>query len=250
MNNGFCVVINNNPQYLKLLEVLINSILDFTDKPIEVFCINFDFKHPNSRVITTRNNVSIESYETLCYQKIYAALNCKFENTLMIDSDMIVTPEVNKLFDEFHNVDKFPLAAQHLLSYPKLKELRPTMNILNVKEPTMPYVQAHYLYNNSCKDFLEECWKTSLEFQQKNFKSVVHDESIINVLLWKYGCKKYIDCFQPHYKLFIDRTDNMKKHMKFNLNQNINYYISHGCKDYKQACYIYNNIKNRLNKGN
>jgi hypothetical protein len=50
--NGYVTFVNNNPIYLELTNILVESVLNFSDKKIEVFAINFDYKHSNNRVIS------------------------------------------------------------------------------------------------------------------------------------------------------------------------------------------------------
>ena len=70
MNEGYVVFVNNNPEYLKLCDILVESVLQFSKKPIEVFSINFDYVHSNKRVISNRIDLKTCNFETICYSKL------------------------------------------------------------------------------------------------------------------------------------------------------------------------------------
>ena len=72
MNQGYVTFINDNPKYLKLLDILVESVVLFSENPIEVFSINFDYTHSSDKVISRRIDLDRVGFDTICYSKLYS----------------------------------------------------------------------------------------------------------------------------------------------------------------------------------
>jgi len=238
--NGYVTFVNNNWIYVQLTNILIESVLSFSKFDIEVFSINFDFKYPSDRVRITRINIPHESYGNICYCKLYGSFNTIFDNGVQLDADMIITKDADLLFNHCIDIDQTPLGSLHPNDFyhPSIDSI---MHYLGCQKRTQPYVHATYIFSNSCKPFLEECYKISQDMRKKGISPINFDETIYNVLLWKYNCTKYVDCYDPNWLIFTDRSlkDIHYKDMA------VNYYICHGLKD----PHVARNILNGLLKG-
>jgi hypothetical protein len=238
MTEGFVTFVNNNDLYIHLTDILIESVERFTDKQIEVFSINFDYKSKSEHVIPRK--VSIEGkidFALICYIKLFASLNSTFDSAIQLDGDMIVTPQSLKLFEESKRIKNMPLGSKHPHDPDNQQHL---MSLLNVSKKTQPYLHATYLFNNSCKSFFEECLKTALDLYNKGVFPPNLDETIYNVMLWKYNSNDYLDCYDPYYDYFVNRSEKNKLYHGYK--DNVNHYICHGCKDVLLAREILNNI--------
>jgi len=95
---------------------------------------------------------------------------------------------------------------------------------------------AQLIFSEKCKDFLIEWEKSCRRFKKISMK-VDHDESVLNVLLWKYNATDYINCWEPWYPLAYDYiNDTLENHPKLGYERMIgklHYYMFHGCKDTK-----------------
>ena len=99
MKKGFLTLTNENSKYKALVDVLVESVLEFTDLEIEVVGINFDYRHSNKRVLSKRMQLQPENSETIYYSKIKACMDSGFDVTMYLDSDIVVGPQI---VDAFH----------------------------------------------------------------------------------------------------------------------------------------------------
>ena len=257
ISEGYVTFVNNKQPYLELTNILVDSILEFSTRPVEVFAINFDYTYKlnEKRIIRRRINTISESFREICFCKTYATLNSSFDYGIQCDSDMIITPEADRLFEDCYDIENLPKGC---LLYHDPNNQEYMMNYLNVKEKTQPYVYGSYLFNYTCKKFFSELYSIEQSVFNFTYEQIqCHDETLLNVLLWKYNSKKYVDLYIPYYEYFIDiYLNNLNKEIisikpenaTYNELKNVNYYICHGCKDPKQAREILERIKNKNDK--
>jgi hypothetical protein len=236
MNEGYVVFVNDNEKYLKLLDVLIESVLCFSEKPIEVFSINFDYHHSSDRVFSKKITLPSVTFETICYSKLYSTFNSRFDYGIQLDGDFIITKEMDKLFLDCYKIKELPLGSVHPSDPNNQHDL---MNYLGVSEKTQPYVHATYLFSNSCKPFIEECFNISQELLKKGISPPNYDETIYNVMLWKYGSNDYVTTYDPYYDYFLNRHKSLEHGYN---NIPVNFYSCHGIKDPDFAKKILNKI--------
>lgn len=228
MNEGFVTFVNNSELYIKLTNVLVESVEKNTSKQIEVFSINFDYKHKSDRVISRRIDLNVVDYATICYTKLFSSFKSKFKFGIQLDGDMILTKDSEKLFEDCKRINHTPLGSQHPSDPNNQSEL---MRRMGVVEKTQPYVHATYLFSDSCKPFLEECFKQAYDLYKKGYIPPNFDETIYNVMLWKYKSKDFVDCYDPYFEYFLDRSQSSKNTHGYQNLDNVNFYICHGCKD-------------------
>lgn len=240
MKKGFVTFINNSPVYLALHEVLIDSILTFTDLEVEVLGINFSYKHENKRVISKRLDLTTENYDTICYAKIYASSISDFDLGIQLDADMILTPETVSLFDEIDIDQQYIIGSKHPQDPNNQQDL---MQYLGVLEKSQPYIHATYLFSKNSKAFLQECYDLSLELLSKNFRPYNVDETVLNCMLWKNRREKnYVEAYDPHFSCFLDKGEFAKHYPQGRK------HICHGCKDPNYARFIFNKLKREYGK--
>jgi hypothetical protein len=241
MSEGYVVFVNNNKLYIDLLDVLIESILLFSNKKIEVFSINFAYHHSSPRVINKKILIKNECFATICYSKLYSSFNSEFDYGIQLDSDFIITDKMDNLFDDCKKINLTPLGSLHPTDPGNQQDI---MDFFDVKVKTQPYVHATYLFSNSCKLFLEECYNQSQILFSKNITPANYDETILNVMLWKEKSNSWVDTYDPYYEFFIDR-DNLKI-KDYNWMDNVNFYSCHGIKDSLYAKQILEKIKCKI----
>lgn len=248
MNKGFTTFVNSSPKFLGLLEVLIDSVLNFTPYDIEVFGINFDYKHSNKRVRTQRLDFNGESFLDICHNKIIAATKSSFDLSIHLDADMIVTKDIVNIFNYSNKIDQYILAPIHpndhsFIQNHKLEPLhgeKQLMEILNISSKTQPYVHADtFLYNKNSISFLEDVLDLINFCKNKNIFLYAQDETAINVLLWKFNqIDRYVECYDGYFEIF-ENPESLKTHYPI---LPIKKYLAHGCKDEKRARAIFNNL--------
>lgn len=236
MKEGYVTFINDNPLYRSLLDILVESVIQFSSKEIEVFSINFDYKHSSDRVINKRINLNSVNFETICYSKIYSSLNSEFDNGIQLDCDFILTDKMDILFDQCKEIKEYPIFSLHPKDPNNQENI---MDLLNVKTKSQPYVHATYLFSKKNNDFLQECYDFSKYCLKNNIKPVNFDETIFNVFLWKYCVKNsWINPYDIYYENFIN-------HNPIGYGTEINFYSCHGCKDISLAKNIFENIRTK-----
>jgi hypothetical protein len=240
--NGYVTYVNNNPKYQLLSDILIESILSFSKYDIHVFCINHNKNHSSSRVHFTNVSLSEETFFSICNIKPLAAIESIFDCGIILDSDVIITSDLDNLFDEVDNdLLDVPIAPIHPDDVSINQEF---LNFLGVKSKTQHYVHADtYIFNKKSTGFLEECYKVGLDCISKNIIPSVVDETIFNALLWKQEkTNAYNYVYDPFYECFLDfNISNLNKH-GYDTSKPIKKYICHGCKDPIQAKQIYDNL--------
>lgn len=242
MDNGFVLITNNQSKYLYLLDIAIDSILTFTDKKLEIHGINFDYVPINKRILSKRINLKTESFDSICSAKYIAILNSQFSHGIYLDSDMIVTKDINNLFSPIYKIESMPLLPLHPTDEQSFNEL---MRFFNIKRKTQPYLHADLiLFNGSCKHFFENCLKMCNRAIYSGVSLYAGDESVINILFWIYGAKKhFLPLCDPNYRCF-----EKKMGMDMSLLEDISryvFYTCHGCKNVERARKILSEIKNR-----
>jgi hypothetical protein len=234
MKEGYVVFVNDNPKYISLLNILVESVINFSTRPIEVFSINFDYKHSSDKVITKKIEIPRVGFDTICYSKLYASFNSEFDYGVQLDADFIITKKMDLLFDKCKNVGKLPLCSLHPEDPNNQQEI---MNILGVEHKTQPYVHATYLFSNETKDFLKECFEFSNYCLENNIIPKNYDETILNVMLWKNNAKLWIDPYDIYYEVFL-RGENIEN--AYPSDFNLNFYSCHGQKNPDEAMKILN----------
>jgi mannan polymerase II complex MNN10 subunit len=221
-----------NERYKDLVERLIQSIELFSDYPIIVYSYNFEFNSTSKKVFCKNLNdphlhspsfinedlqngklgivdrKDYNTYYTLSRKQtiILDALNNGLEEGIFLDADGLVRENIDTSFDYLKDCDDYPLVGKGLFEYMMLYDKgnpfigdtleMPIMNLLGIPERSMYYVQTNFLlFNKNCKDFFEECVNVShnINILSNNLLyAPYHDETIINVMLWKRNAKKHL----------------------------------------------------------
>ena len=89
MKNGYVTFVNDNPIYLKLCDILVESVINFSENPIEVFSINFDYKH------SSENAENVEKNEVDYIREYYKTLADRYTSRYLdyITNNSALFPE-------------------------------------------------------------------------------------------------------------------------------------------------------------
>jgi len=255
-------ITHTTKNYIETTFGLIYSILENSKYPITVFTVNFHIEEidnpfvDNKRVkfeyyhnpdialegklidagygkYVDRGDDSIFQILTLKPKILLQAFELGIEEGIYLDSDLICRHNIDDLMDYTNVVNKFPLLPRGvydiLLDENGNGDIeRPLMNYLGVKERSMEYVQSNIIvFHRKCFDFIKDWHYTCLRTDIiKNWKqwTPYHEETIINVLFWKYKNTKLIPMIFMNIrnKRFVeefyrfDDTDKSKysEHMK------------------------------------
>src|SRR5581483_9878849 len=220
--------------YFPILEVLIKSVHAFSTRPIVVFGINDDIpfsttKYPH--LIKKRIDVNLNEFH-IFYQKPRIIAHSGIKYGIYVEADDIVAPNIDEMFTWCKNVQDYPLCPIHPNNVNVLPDI---MQSIGVKNKSMPYVHGHIVFAPSCKHFILEWLKACYMYKEVASKQN-YDESILNVLLWKYNAVTYLPPYDPFCTLYVDYINNKNGNHTINYcDNNIVPFMFHGAKNIQIA---------------
>lgn len=225
--------------YFPLLQVLLESIKAFSTRSIVAFGVNADIPFSQEEypfLIKRRINVDLNK-ESIFFQKPRIILESNIHYGVYIEADDIVNYKVDELFQWARNVKEFPLCPLHPNPPDNQDEV---MKIVGVVKKSMPYVHGHVLFSYRCQHFIKEWYEGCLSY---GYLAPNFDETILNVLLWKYDYRKSLPLFDPFFEFCTTYLDGVcLDEVLPNLGE-IKAYMFHGCKNPIQALSILNDLK-------
>jgi len=174
--------------YRPLAQVLLDSMQVFSEHPIELM---------------RWEDLRSSGWEKLnCFSKFRAYLRSPFDHTVWVDADCVANRHVDALIDFARRYDApVPLLCYHGEPQVLLEERQ----YLHVKTRTMPYGHACVVvFNRKCSDFFKECLDTLPTDPEELEESAppLNDESVTNVMLWRYGSRHQLNCVASPRWLF------------------------------------------------
>ena len=265
--NKFNIILHCTENYLKNSLNLIESLRLFHDNlNFYLYTVNFTYKSSDQDIksilfecseiennmvfLGNKNDTSNKNMFKSVFLKSKIVLdtleNLNLDQAIYIDSDILATGEITKIFSNFKNIKDFPLIQQSIYEYqinygrgnPFHNGGFDETNILEyplmdfckvpVKNRTHYSVSSVILYNQSCRQFFRECdflnsMAFDIDLEQIKYLYPFCDETTINVLLWKYGFNNRIERSQMN----IDDLSNVKEFYESNYDheKEINGYV-------------------------
>lgn len=199
--------------------------------------IGGDLQNSNLGIV---DRIDYNTYYTLSRKPtiILDALNNGLEEGIFLDADGLVRENIDTSFDYLKDCSDYPLVTKGLFEYMMLNGKgnvfvgqdtleMPIMNLLGIRERSMHYVQTCFIvFNKNCKNFFEECVEVSNNINVMRHSLLYtpyHDETIINVMLWKRNAKKHLPLV---YFNLID-FDSLLHFYKTNKSGSVNDYSWH-----------------------
>lgn len=250
MKIGFVTFCTEN--YIDIMNNLLESVLSFSKYDIIVYCLNFNYKHDSNRVQIKRINLDNLSYFNICKMKLYATIDCGLDIGLILDCDMIVTNQIDNIFEE--NLDKvinseYPLFAKHPHNPFDRGDYIDIIKKYTNKKPKMKWVYASYLFSKKNVWFIEKVYN---EMSQIN-NQIGEDELIINAFLTDYevnydiGYNYLPNGLNDMIDIFFNRVENTVDNNPYlQCDCPVKFYIFHGhlCKNVNEGKKLINEIKN------
>ncbi|MFZ5953496.1 MAG: hypothetical protein ACOYT8_00170 [Candidatus Dependentiae bacterium] len=236
-SEGFVTFATSN--YFDLLKVTLDSAHEFSTRPVIAYGINAEIPFDTAqypRLIKRRLDVDLSKVH-IFFIKVRIILESGLDYGVYIEADDILNKGVDTLFDVCKTIQDYPLCPLH----PKDPENQyQIMKLMGVTHKSMPYVHAHILFSHTCRAFLQEWYEACLKYGRKapNF-----DETILNVLLWKYGATQYLPVYDPYFESIQAWRENRIPYEHGYTQPDIHYYMLHGCKNHAQAAYILEQLK-------
>ena len=236
MSNNFSYVtfVNENEQYLELLEILIDSIKEFSKYSLIVYFVSVPnekiekiVEYGNGRVIARK--IDDLGLLSIYYYKPYAILDSiknGLENGFYLDCDCVLTKNCDDITLELSKLDEVPISPIHPDDVEIPKYYMQNLGLNTGR--TQHYVHASCLLFKSSNhrflnDWYENCLKSRFAFW---------DETCLNCTYWKYNCRShYLPIIDPYFEQFYEG--------------NVSNYtlIYHGCKDPVKQRKLLNDLK-------
>tara|TARA_Y100000996_G_scaffold415393_1_gene409795 strand:- start:4789 stop:5580 length:792 start_codon:yes stop_codon:yes gene_type:complete len=263
MKKGFVIFTDLN--YFPIVENLIDSVLLFSKYNIELNCINFLKEFDNPRIKSKKIDMPNPHFFNITRCKIIATINSNFDYGLLLDGDMIVTKEIDQIFND--NEEKIkkvkcPLFCKH--PHNPFERYKHIFEKLTNKEPKMNYVYSVYLFLKSQKWFFEETlsiMNNILSKNRHNYFYPIPEESVLNAQLCNYDVdydmgycyhiNGFSECFEYYLNPESEEGKKGKKHIEdtyLSYDCPIKIYAFHGhnIKDINIGKNLINKIKLRM----
>ncbi|HEY2810910.1 MAG TPA: hypothetical protein VGJ00_05935 [Rhabdochlamydiaceae bacterium] len=218
------------PNYFGILETLVESVHIFSTRPVIAYGLGADIplsveKYPR---LIKRRLYDVE--EDAFAQKSRSMIESGLRQGIWVDADLIVNQGVDTLFTLCKKISRFPLVPIHPEDPDNQRNI---MQFLNVDKKTMPYVHdCVILFTQECMPLLKEWHSYCLQYDEQ---AICKDETILNVLLWKYGVKDYLPICDPYFETYEQYVKNKPIGWGYQDIKEINYYMFHGRKDASRA---------------
>jgi len=233
-------VLYANSSYYDTVCQAVKSINNVTDTPVVVYLLNDNRKVPGAETVKwgykgfdvkqteyiDRNNSRVYNLLIQRPSIIKHALNNYGNKVAYIDSDTVVTPHIDKIFDYIPADSSHPYFTQGIYDYLFIngrggvetrEELHkslehPACELFGVDQSNRwKYHQTGYFVAvNSCMDFLDE-WEWMCNHPKvitnPQLYAPYHEETIANVLLWKYNIQDGLPYMYINYTKSIDVSE-------------------------------------------
>jgi len=216
------VITHTTEQYLKTAECLVKSLAEFSEVPIALYTMNCeaDYDYPNLIKIPYYTDYKKEpelvrdqkgdyfkkgtdegTFRTLTQKAgvMLDALDKGAELCVYVDTDMICNINFDSVFDHAKELENYPLVTEGpffvMASGGEYGVEKPLMDLMNVPEQNRTwYRQTNtILFSPECRKFIEE-WDSLCKdkYIMSDWRRLTpyHEETIVNVLFWKYNLKK------------------------------------------------------------
>jgi len=157
--------------------------------------------------VVSRQDINTYKNLTLKSKIVSQSIEDGLEEGILVDADGIVKDNVDEIFSYFDEIENYPLVGKGLFQYmiyngrgnvhsgeDSLED--PLMNLYNVTERTLFYSSTNFLlFNKNTKNFFDDCYELSLSpaiIKRPDYYAAFQDETIINVMLWKYKASKQL----------------------------------------------------------
>ena len=226
-----CFLVFSNEKFQNLIEQLIVGIDKYSDEKIYHYSINYDSNLEYKNLTNIRMNIEGDVNDGQFMQFIKPnifidILERGYKNVVFLDADVQIRSNINNVFDYFNEIEDGPIFQKSAWDYTLVQGsyvpgplLTAALNLPNQKYPQgvtniMLFNQSHL---NLFKKWKDVCHSDKInEIRKKEF---MHDELILNCLLWKYDIK-------PKQFYFLVNVLNLDD-VKFFYNSQVNNYYKY-----------------------
>lgn len=221
--------------YFPLLEVLLESLQQFSTRPVVAWGINADIPFSFPHLIKKR--LDVPAGTDMYHLKPRIIRDSGIRYGVYLDADTVVNQEIDNLFALSRLGKHYPICP--INSHAHYDE-QPLMDALKVTVKTIPYIHSScIMFSNKCHDFLDEWYQAGIRYKDLALHS---DERTLNVLLWKHNAHHYAPFCSPFYGMVDCFLAGQKVPRGFGSLEEFHYYMFCSCKDPKQAREMLNKL--------
>jgi hypothetical protein len=228
-------------KYAPLAEVAVRGLLRFSKYPIQIVTINNvnlpqTMKSP--RVWQVPYNIGKASIRDIWRHKLDICTRTMFDTTAMLDSDVVVSPNIDELMDfvEGNTANRdYPLCPLHPFDPNNHAK---TMRLLGVIRKTTPHLYGHYYYSRSAIPLFQEAIQEYGALRQHHkYEPPNSDETVICSVMWRRGVNQSLcdcDVSYERFGAFIDHPssfDYVKEAGIVSVPHPYTLHTWHGCKN-------------------
>lgn len=194
-----CYVIYSNENFEALTEQLIIGLDTYSTSDVVHYSINYECKlnYPNLKNISYYVDGDIKDGQYMQFMKpklFLDLLNRGYKNAVFLDADIQVRPNIDDMFKFLPELDAGPLLQKNSWDYTLVEGQYIPGPLLQeyMKLPLQKFPQGVtnvMAFNTNHKSLFEEwesiCFSSGIDEIRK--KEFLHDELILNCLLWKLG---------------------------------------------------------------
>lgn len=205
---SFVFVTAGNLSYMLVIQKLVESLNEFSKNKVIVYGIDCDVPFDSPNMIKHKILPPKYSEHDKWYWKHYAciaSLNEEYENFVWIDGDSVANYNIDTIEKYFPQIENYPLSDIHVQEEffgvyqengeNKTQYFSERLSDLWGISRSQPYMHTClFIYNKKCKWWFEELIENYKSTDLKDYKKYLlwNDETIDNVMRWKYGFKKHL----------------------------------------------------------
>lgn len=205
---SFVFVTAGDISYMLQIQKLVESLNEFSQHNIIVYGIECDVPFESPNMIKRKINPPKYSEHDKWYWKHYACIASieeNYENFVWIDGDGIANYNIDNLEKYFPLIDNYPLSDIHVQKefsgiYQENGENKTQYYCERLSEllgmpRSNPFMHVClFVYNKKCRWWFENIISQYKSIKLEDYKKYLlwNDETIDNVLRWKYGFKKHL----------------------------------------------------------
>jgi hypothetical protein len=233
IEEGFVTFATSN--YFSLLKVLLDSVKEFSTRPIVAFGINDDIPFSTEEypfLIKRRIDLNLNEI-CIYYQKPRVIAESNLLYGIYVEADDILNEGVDELFEVAKSLEEYPICPIHPVDVYGQDRI---MQAMGVFDRSMHYVHGHVIFSDRCKNFVQEWYDCCLKYGHLGPHA---DESVLNVMFWKYGVTNYVPIYDPFYQCIHHYKEGILIDW---LPSKVHYLMFHGCKDPVEAGQILDSL--------
>ena len=202
-----CFVVFSNQKFESLVEQLIVGLDKYSDEKIFHYCVNYDSKLNYHNLENIRFDVDGDMNDTQFIQLLKPLvfidiLKRGWRGVAFIDADIQVRSNINDVFNCLSEIDKGPIFQKGPYHYTMVNGIYipgPLLSkVIGVSGQNFPYFVTNVaIFNHNHLSLFEEWLKVcqSEEINAIRKFEFMHDEVILNALMWKLNIKPKMKCF-------------------------------------------------------